>query len=265
MYIVYFISISKIIHAHVGLYYIHVRVSDFHLQLLESGNDVEQLANNIIAPLSSDSSEERKAAVGTLYSLTPEQRRSVLQVYCSDHIDSFNVYKATILQFASQYCPPDTLLYILNCVDDNKRLELLYLVTEGKKHFELFGLQTPLHLAALYNKTEAVKFILDSVTADERHRLLSMRGGQERTPLHHAAKKNTAEAVKSILDSVTADERHKLLSMRDVQQWTSLHHAGFYNTAEAVKCILDSVDWQILDKLIHLKSKYYETIAYSSN
>jgi ankyrin repeat protein len=67
---------------------------------------------------------------------------------------------------------------------------------------DVYGL-TPLHTAAVLGRTQCIRIIADSVTADQLIYLLRITDTDGRTPVQWAAQRNEQESVKLLQDYQT--------------------------------------------------------------
>ena len=106
----------------------------------------------------------------------------------------------------SEYHPDmEMLRELLSNVTDEQKLDIL------QQTKDVLG-KTALHFAAYRGDAEMITTILSSNQSSERLKLLMMSDYRECTPLHEAASEDRTESVKAILDSLTADQLMQLLT-----------------------------------------------------
>ena len=133
---------------------------------------------------------------------------------------------------------------ILQCLSSEDRVIFL--------HTKLSALSTSLHLIAGYEKTrETIKTVLELVSEDQHHHLLSVQTtGLQETPLHLVCEFYNSAVLEVIMRLVTSEQtRYKLLQIPNFPRMILLHDAAMINATQAIRIIADSVSSH---HLIHL-------------
>ena len=100
---------------------------------------------------------------------------------------------------------------------------------------------TALHWSARRKRNEVMMIILDSVSEEERHQILSITDSWSRTPLHISCEKGDAESVRVMLNHINQDMRYSLLQMTEEYGYTPLLITSFYGHTDIMNVIHDSV------------------------
>lgn len=111
-------------------------------------------------------------------------------------------------------------LWRLAAKGDVEKLEQLLLFEDTPDVHDSRFNQTPLHLAAYYNRTEAAKLLLKNGANIEARNVYNL------TPLHFAAKNNSTEVAKLLL------ERGAEIEAKNSHNAAPLHGAALNNSTE---------------------------------
>ena len=73
-----------------------------------------------------------------------------------------------------------------------------------------------------------MKTVLELVSQDQHHHLLSVQDVMERTPLHSACEDDSSAVVLEVIMRLVTSEqtRYKLLQLTDMRGFTPLHNAN---------------------------------------
>ena len=169
-----------------------------------------------------------------LQSVDPSERLRFIQIQAGGVNDLYVVARNH----------PETFRQILQSVSsDDERLQLLQMKRRGC---------TVLHYATEFSATEIVQVILESVSEEMCHTLLSMEDeyNNKRTPIHVACIHGHYELLEMMMRLITVEMRYKLLQLPGPGGYTPLHWSAImWGRTHHIRVIADSVSSQ---QLIHL-------------
>ena len=240
-------------------------IMDYPMKIDSEGSlicDMSKLENHLIQQQNSEQQNYSQHDVTELTVFLTKHRNPTSKPGYRDIrvlLDNHTANDVTLLAPAVFYINPEELVIhhhhilrmILQCLSSEDRVRLL--------RTELSAWCTLLHLIVSNDKTgETMKTVLELVSENQYHHLLSVRDKYKRTPLHWVCETNNSTAILEVIMRLVTSEqtRYELLQIPALIGPIPLHYAAHRNATQTIRIICDSVSSHLLIKLLTTTGGY---------